>query len=45
MDNGIETDETGVVLQSIGYAMFDEEWENIIEWDKEKIPYENSIWE
>lgn len=45
MDNGIKADETSVVLQALGYIIFDEEWEDVIEWDKANIPYEDSIWE
>ncbi len=45
MDNGIDADETAVVLQALGYVLADQEWEDVIEWDKDNIPYENSIWE
>ena len=30
VDNGIERDEAGVVLQALGYILCDEEWEDII---------------
>ena len=45
MDNGIDADETSTVLEALGSVLFDEDWTSIIEWDKEKIPYKESIWE
>ena len=30
-DNGI--DDTGIVLQALGYILADEEWEDFIDWD------------
>ena len=30
VDNGIERDEAGGVLQALGYILCDEEWEDII---------------
>ena len=45
MDNGIDVDETGVVLQALGYVLADKEWEPVIEWEESNIPYTDSIWE
>ena len=45
MDNGIDASDTGTVIQALGYVLADVEWEEFIEWNKEKIPYKNSIWE
>ncbi len=45
MDNGIDADETATVLEALGAVMFDEDWNDIIEWNENKIPYEESIWE
>ena len=32
-NNGVEPDETGNVLQTIGYVLLDKELENLIDWD------------
>ena len=45
MDNGIEPDETGIVMQALGCVLFDAELEDMIWWDSKEIPYTNSIWE
>ncbi len=45
MDNGIEPDETSVVLEALGTVLMDEDWENVIEYDATKISYTDSIWE
>lgn len=44
-DNGIHPDETGVVLQAIGYVLLETELEEIIEWNEDYLPYKDSIWE
>ena len=45
MDNGIEPDETGTVLQAILAVLLDEDLDDLIEWNESKIPYQESIWE
>lgn len=45
MDNGIDVGETDVVIEALGAVLMDEDWEDLIEWDSSKIPYEQSIWE
>ncbi len=32
-DNGIDLDETSIVLQALGYILLDEELANVIDWD------------
>ena len=44
MDNGIEPDETGTVIEALGCVLFDAEIEDLT-WDAKEIPYTNSIWE
>lgn len=45
MDNGIDVGETDVIIEALGYILMDEDWEDLVEWDSSKIPYEQSIWE
>lgn len=45
MDNGIETDETPVVLQALCAVLLDDDLDDLIEWNENKIPYTESIWE
>ena len=42
MDNGIEPDETSIVMLTLGYVLFDADIEV---WDSKELPYTNSIWE
>lgn len=35
VDSGIEADETGTVLQALGYVLLDKELESLIDWDFE----------
>ena len=44
-DNGIEADETGIVLQALCAVIFNEELDDIIDWNDKNIPYDESIWE
>lgn len=45
MDNGIDPDETGIVLQALGAVIFEEELESVIDWNPKNLPYKESIWE
>ena len=44
-DNGIEIPETPVVMEALGPVLLDMDLSDLIEYDTEKIPYQESIWE
>ena len=45
MDNGIDPDETGIVLQALGAVILEEDLEKVIDWNQEHLPYKESVWE
>ena len=45
MDNGIDPDETGIVLQALGAVILEEDLEKVIDWNPEHLPYKGSVWE
>ncbi len=45
MDNGIDADETAVVMEALGAVISDDDWSGAIEYDATLIPYKESIWE
>ena len=44
-DNGIDADETSTVIDAVLAVLLDEDFEDEIEWEAEKIPYNMTIWE
>ena len=44
-DNGIKISETPVVTEALGSILLDMDLSDLIEYDTEKIPYKESIWE